>query len=144
MIEEAAVVTRVECGQVWIKALQSSACGGCMQQSTCGSATLAKWLPKREFAVDCDRQLKVGDQVTVAIDDSHLLLGSLLMYVAPLLTTLIGLGLVATLLPAADEWLPEIALLILLSTFWLIHRFQNILLLHFCFRPQIVGCVDSA
>ena len=141
MIEEPAVVTRIDNGQVWIKPSQSGACGSCMQQSSCGTASLSKWLPKREFAVDCDRILKVGDQVIVAIDDSHLLLGSLLLYVLPLLTTLVGVGLASTLLPYAvsDAWLPEIALSILLSTFWVIHYFQSFLLLHFCFRPQIVG-----
>lgn len=140
MIEETAVVTRIAAGQVWIKASQGGACGGCMQQSTCGTAALSKWLPKREFAVDCERNLKVGDQVTVAIDDSHLLLSSLVLYLLPLLTMLTGVGLANVLLPVsmADEYLPEIALSILLLTFWLIHRFQDLLLLHFCFSPQII------
>ncbi|MGR8931055.1 MAG: SoxR reducing system RseC family protein [Gammaproteobacteria bacterium] len=140
MIEEQAIVTRVEDGQVWIKALQTSACGSCTQQSSCTSATLSKWLPKREFAVDSDRTLKVGDQVTVGIDDSHLLLSSIVLYLLPLLTTLTGVGLATVFLPTnvADDWLPEISLGILLLTFWLIHHFQNPLLLHFCFRPQIV------
>ncbi|MGY6277874.1 SoxR reducing system RseC family protein [Methylomonas sp. MgM2] len=141
MIEETAVVTKIDNGQIWIRAVQNSACGSCMQQSTCGTASLAKWLPKREFAVDCDRTLKVGDQVKVGIDDSHLLLGSLLMYMLPLLTTLIGVGLASSFLPVAvsEAWMPEIALSILLFTFWLIHRFQGILLLNFCFRLQIIG-----
>jgi len=112
-----------------------------MQQSTCGTSALSKWLPKREFSVDCDRILKVGDQVIVAIDDSHLLLSSLLLYVLPLMTTLIGVGITSVFLPVTicDAWLPEIALSVLLLTFWMIHYFQNFLLLHFCFRPQIVG-----
>ncbi|QPK64773.1 SoxR reducing system RseC family protein [Methylomonas sp. LL1] len=141
MIEEPAVVTRIADGQVWIKSLQSGACGGCMQQASCATATLAKWLPKREFAIDCDLELRVGDQVRVAIDDSHVLLSSLVLYLLPLLTMLIGVGVANTMLSAAvsDNWLPEIALSVLLLTFWLIHRFQNLLLLVFCFRPQIIG-----
>ncbi len=140
MIEESAIVTRVTNGQVWIKALQNGACGGCTQQSGCTSATLSKWLPKREFAVDCERVLEVGDRVTVAIDDTHLLLSSLLLYLLPLLIMLTGVGLANVFLPAAvtAEWLPEIALTILLATFWLLHQFQNLLLLYICFRPQIV------
>ncbi|MDD2761461.1 MAG: SoxR reducing system RseC family protein [Methylomonas sp.] len=143
MIEEAAIVTRIDAGQVWIKALQGGACGGCIQQSTCGTAALSKWLPKREFAVDCDRSLNVGDRVTVAIDDSHLLLSSLVLYLLPILSMLGGVGLANVFLPetVADAWLPEISLAILLLTFWLIHRFQNLLLLHFCFMPQISGKV---
>ncbi|OAI16943.1 sigma E positive regulator RseC/MucC [Methylomonas lenta] len=141
MIEETAIVTRVMDGQVWIKSLQSGACGGCSQQSSCGTATLSKWLPKREFSVECDRSLKVGDQVKVAIDDSQLLLSSLLLYLLPLLITLTGVGLANTFLPVTltDAWLPEMALSLLLLTFWLINRLQSLLLLYFCFRPQILG-----
>jgi sigma-E factor negative regulatory protein RseC len=141
MIEETAVVTRIDNNQVWIKSLQSGACGACAQHSNCGTASLSKMLPKREFAVECDHACKVGDQVRVAIDDSHLLLSSLLLYLLPLLVTLTGVGLADTVLPAgiADDWMPEIALGILLSTFWLIHKLQGPLLLYFCFRAQIVG-----
>ena len=141
MIEEAAIVTRVEQGQTWIKSLQSGACGGCMQQTSCGTATLSKWLPKREFAVDCDSVLQVGDKVRVAIDDSHLLLSSLVLYLLPLLVMLLGIGAAQTLLPISiqDNWLPEIALLTLLLAFWLIHHFQNYLLIHLCFKPQIIA-----
>lgn len=141
MIEETAIVTRITDGQIWIKSLQGGACGGCMQQSSCGTATLSKWLPKREFAVECDRPLQVGDQVRVGIDDSHLLLSSLVLYLLPIVAVLFGVGLANSFLPPAfnDAWLPEMAFSLLLLTFWVIHRLQNVLLLYFCFRPQIVG-----
>lgn len=141
MIEEAAVVTRIADGQVWIKSLQSGACGGCMQQSSCGTATLSKILPKREFAVECDRAVQVGDHVRVGIDDSHVLLSSLVLYLLPILVMLLGVGLAEAFLPAAftEAWLPEMALSILLLTFWAIHHLQSLLLMYFCFRPQIVG-----
>ncbi|MEQ1530119.1 MAG: SoxR reducing system RseC family protein [Methylococcales bacterium] len=141
MIEENAVVTRIENGQAWIKSLQSGACGGCLQQATCATSTLAKLLPKREFAVDCDMRLQVGDEVRVAVDDSHLLFSSLLLYLLPLLVMLLGVGLADAFLPTtvADVWLPEIALAMLLLTFVLIHRFQRLLVLHFCVKAQIVS-----
>lgn len=141
MIEEGAVVTRIGQGQVWIKGLQSGACGGCAQLSSCGTAALAKWLPKREFAIECDQALNVGDQVSVAIDDSHLLLSSMVLYLLPLLIMFIGIGLAEIYLPesVAMAWLPEIALSFLLLAFWLIHRLQRPLLLYFCCRPEIVG-----
>ena len=141
MIEEGAIVTRLGQGQVWIKSLQGGACGGCMQQSSCGTATLSKWLPKREFAVECNQAFKVGDRVRVAIDDSHLLLSSLVLYLLPLLLMFGGIGLVQICLPESvtDAWLPEMAFSFLLAAFWLINRLQKPLLLYFCFRPQIVG-----
>lgn len=140
MIEERAIVTRAVNGQVLVKRLQDGACGGCMQQAACGTATLSKLLPKREFAVDCDLALQAGDQVVVAIDDAHLLSTSLLMYVLPLLAMLVAVGLASLALPAAeaDVWLPVIALSTLLLAFRLIHRFQAAFLLHYCFKPQIV------
>jgi sigma-E factor negative regulatory protein RseC len=146
MIEEQAIVTQVIHGQVWIKRLQGGACGGCMQQASCGTATLAKLLPKREFAVDCELSVQAGEQVVVAIDDAHLLSTSLLMYVLPLLAMLIAVGLANLALPVAvaDVWLPAIALAVLLLAFWLIHRFQAAFMLHYCFKPRIVRRVVSS
>jgi len=140
MIEEQALVTRVTGRQVWIKSLQTSGCGGCAQKGSCSTATLAKLLPKREFAVETDLSLTAGQQVVVAIDDSHLLATSLLLYGLPLLVMLLAVMLASLLLPSAmaDSYLPAIALAALLLTFWLINRFQAVFLLHFCFKPQIV------
>ncbi|PPD30594.1 MAG: sigma E positive regulator RseC/MucC [Methylomonas sp.] len=139
MIEEAAIVTRINNGQAWIKSLQSGACGGCMQQASCGTSTLAKLLPKREFAVEYNMALQVGDKVRIAIDDSHLLLSSLLLYLLPLLIMLSGVSMADAFLPSTvSVWLPEISLILLLLAFRLIHHFQNYLLIHLCFKPQIL------
>ncbi|ANE54530.1 MULTISPECIES: SoxR reducing system RseC family protein [Methylomonas] len=147
MIEEAAVVTRIGAdGRTWIKSLQTSACSGCMQQQSCGTATLAKVLPKREFAVDSDIALQAGDRVVVAIDDGHLLLTSLILYLLPLLIMLGGVGLAQACLPPPHntDYLPEIALTSLLAGFALINRCQNLLLLHLCFKPQILKKLPAA
>lgn len=139
MIEEQAIVTQVADGQVWIKSLQSGACGGCAQQTSCSTATLAKILPKREFAVECDLDLNVGDCVRVQIDDSHLILSSLLLYLLPLVVTLTFVGCANAFLPMLEAWLPEISLATLLLTFWLIHCFHTPLLVRFSLKPLIVG-----
>jgi sigma-E factor negative regulatory protein RseC len=143
MSEEIAVVTRSENGKVWIKSLQISACGGCVQQDACATATLAKWLPSREFPVDAGFDLKVGDKVRVCINDSSLLLGSVLLYLLPLLLMLAGAGIADRLLPqaTADDWLPEIALSVLLLAFALIHRLQTRLLHLFLLRTRVTGKV---
>lgn len=139
MIEEQAIVTHVEQGQVWIKSLQTGACGGCSQQAGCSTATLSKILPKREFAVDCDLDLNVGDSVRVQIDDSHLILSSMLLYLLPLIVTLTIVCLANTFLPMLESWLPEISMATLLLTFWLIHHFHAPLLVKFSLKPQITG-----
>ncbi|MDD4914087.1 MAG: SoxR reducing system RseC family protein [Methylococcales bacterium] len=146
MIEEQAVVTRIADGQVWIRSLHAGGCGGCMQKAACVTATMAKLLPKREFSVDCDMTLQAGDQVVVAIDDAHLLSTSLLLYMAPILAMLTAVGIASQSMPAAvaESWLPVIALVSLLTVFWLIHRFQALFLLHFCFKPQIIRRASPA
>lgn len=146
MIEEEAVVTQLDDNQAWIKRLHSGGCSGCLQQSTCGTSVLSKLLPKREFAVDNDIALKVGDTVTVAVDDSQLLLSSFLLYLLPLLVMILAVILSNNLLPTAsvDYWQPVIAISALLLTFYLIHRIQAVLLLYFCCKPQIVAKTDLA
>ncbi len=140
MLEEHAIVTRTAPGQVWIKRLQSGACGGCMQHAACAGTTVAKILPKREFAVECEMVLKADDEVVVAIDDAHLLSTSLLLYVLPLFLMLLTVGVANQFLPPvlANIYLPVVALTSLLLAFWLVHRFQAVFLLHVCFKPQIV------
>ena len=145
MIEEQAIVTRTAPGQVWLKRLHSGACGGCMQQSSCAGGTVAKILPKREFAVECELVLHAGDEVVVAIDDAQLLSTSLLLYVLPLLFMLLAVGVGNQFLPVAltDVYLPVVALVALLLAFWLVHQFQAVFLLHVCFKPQIVRRADE-
>lgn len=139
MIEETALVTRVENGRVWIKSQQGGACGSCMQQSSCGTATLAKWLPKREFALDCTLPLQSGDQVRVSIDDSGLLAGSVLIYLLPLLLMLLAVTVTAYVIPAGSAWLPELSISVLLLSFIGIHRLLACDSVSVRFRLSIVG-----
>jgi sigma-E factor negative regulatory protein RseC len=139
MIEQQAIVTQIAPGQVWIKS-QQSGCGQCVQLASCSTASLAKLLPKREFSVECELKLQVGDTVLVAVDDTHLLSTTLLLYMVPILVMLLVVGIANAFLPIAlaDAWLPVIALCSLLAVFFLLHRFQALLLLFFCFKPQII------
>ena len=128
MIEQQAIVTRSAAGQIWVKSQHNSACGGCAQLASCGTASLSKLLPQREMVVHCELNLQAGDQVRVVIDDAPLLLGSLLLYLVPILLTLLVVILCEIFVPVTQERLPEIALSSVLTTLWLIHRRQNWLL----------------
>ncbi len=139
MIEEMAVVMRTDSGRVWIKPVMSGSCGGCQSQASCSTATLAKWLPKREFAIDCHLTLQPGDRVIVAIADEGLLLTSLLVYGMPLLFMLFAVLGFKQLLPSASYWLPEIAIAALLLSFKLIHRYQWQWLRKSQYKPHIVS-----
>lgn len=143
MVEEIAVVTRVDTGRIWIKGRGSGACGACVKQAGCGTAALGKLLPKREFVIESSLPVKAGDEVRVAIDDSHLVFSSVLLYLLPLLIMLSGIGLATWLLPGelAERWLPEIALITLLAAFWGIHKIQALVLRFWPFSPSIIGKV---
>jgi sigma-E factor negative regulatory protein RseC len=130
MIEEIAIVTRAEGGRVWLKSRQGSACGGCVQKTSCTTAALAELAPGRELEVESPPGLQVGDPVRVAIGDAQLLSASVLLYLFPLLVMMAAMALAKALLPAAaaEAWMPEIALAGLLSAFGGIHRLQKRLL----------------
>ena len=139
MIEQTAIVTKTTTGKAWVKSMQIGGCSGCQQQSSCGSGSLAKLLPKREFCLETDLEVKVGEQVIVEIDDSHLLSASILLYLTPVFLMVLGVSFISTFLPAAtaDSVLPVVAIMILALVFWLINRYQAFYLLRFCFKPQI-------
>jgi sigma-E factor negative regulatory protein RseC len=141
MIEQTAVVSRVENGQVWLSSRQLNACSGCAQQTGCTSATLAKGLPKREFQIDSPIALKAGDQVLITVDDAPLMFSTFLLYGLPLLTMLIGSISASILLPAsiADKWLPLGAFMLLLLVFRCIYPFQAAILRLCQVKPQLVA-----
>jgi len=142
VIEAKAIVTRLGDGKIWLASKQSGACGGCGQQSGCVSATLAKAFPAREFEIDCDTALNIGDQVLVAIPEQNLLAGSFVMYMLPLLTMLVGVFIVTRLLPInIDDWLPVIAVVFLLAGFRLINHVQPAILYFVNVKPRLLGKV---
>lgn len=138
MIEQEALVTRYVNDRATIQVQSAGKCGGCRQQAHCGTATLAKGLPPREFELDCSILVTPGDQVRVIIDDSGLLLASLLAYLLPIA---VMLGLVVTsriLWPELVDYLPLLALAGLGVGCWFSSLWQNKHRLQPRFRPRIV------
>jgi len=86
-------------------------------------------------------QLKIGDQVTVAIDENLLLRASLLLYLLPLIALFAGAAIADWLLPvdtnAADLWLAGSAVLSFLVSLWLINKAQSLLIMGYA-RPVVV------
>jgi len=141
MIEELAVVVKIENHQVWVESGQNSACGGCQQKSSCSSNALDSVLKKKSVPVDSDIQLTTGDQVMVAIDEDLLLRASLLLYLLPLIALFTGAGIADWLLDNslyADLWIAGSALLSFLFSLWLINKAQSLLILNYYARPVVV------
>ncbi len=142
MIEELAVVVKIENHQVWVVSGQNSACGGCQQKASCTTNALGSVLKKKSVPVDCDIQLKTGDEVMVAIDENLLLRASLLLYLVPLIALFTGAGIADWLLPDSalylDLWIAGSAFLSFLLSLWLINQAQSLLILNYYARPVVV------
>ncbi|MDD4907097.1 MAG: SoxR reducing system RseC family protein [Methylobacter tundripaludum] len=142
MIEELAVVVKIENHQVWVEGGQNSACGGCLQKASCTTNAIGSVLKKKSVPVDSDIQLKTGDQVMVAIDENLLLRASLLLYLVPLIALFTGAGMADWLLAAdahyADLWTAGSAVLSFIVSLWLINKAQSLLILNYYARPVVV------
>lgn len=142
MIEELAVVVKIENQQVWVTSSSNSACGGCQQKASCTTNALGSVLKKKLVPVDCDIQIKTGDEVIIAIDESLLLRASLLLYLVPLIALFLGAGVANWVLvvgtPNLDLWIACSALLSFLLSLWLINRAQSLLILNYYARPVVL------
>ena len=142
MIEESPIVVKIDNHQVWVEGGQNSACGGCQQKASCTTNALGSVLKKKSVPVDSDIQLKTGDEVMVAIDESLLLRASLLLYLVPLIALFTGAGfsdwLLADDVLYADLWIAVSALVSLLFSLWFINKAQSLLIFSYYARPVVV------
>jgi sigma-E factor negative regulatory protein RseC len=142
MIEESAVVVKIENHQIWVESGQNSACGGCQQKASCTTQAISSVLKKKSVPVDSDIALKVGDAVMVAIDENLLLRASLILYLLPLIALFTGAGMVDWLLADSvrykDLWVAGSAVLSFLLSLYLINQAQYLLLLSHYARPVVV------
>ncbi|NOS73045.1 MAG: SoxR reducing system RseC family protein [Methyloglobulus sp.] len=142
MIEELAVVVKIENYQVWVVGGQNSACGGCLQKASCTTNALGSVLKKKSVRVDTDIELKTGDQVMVAIDEAVLLQASLVLYLLPLIALFTSAGvadwLLADNIKYADLWIAASAFSGFLLCLWLINKAQNLMILGYYARPIVV------
>ena len=142
MIEELAVVVKIENHQVWVESGQAGTCGGCLQKASCTTNALGSVLKKKSVPVDSDIQLKTGDRVIVAIDENLLLRASLLLYLVPLIALFTGAGIADWLLVDntgyADLWIAGSAVLSFLLSLWLINKAQSLLILNYYARPVVL------
>ena len=94
MIEQTLTVVSVKGTTANLEAEQKQACAGC--NGRCGSQVFAKLFgtAKKTFPYTFDTELQVGQKVTLALDDSHLVKHAMAVYMLPLLFSL-GFALIA-------------------------------------------------
>ncbi|MGR9044271.1 MAG: SoxR reducing system RseC family protein [Gammaproteobacteria bacterium] len=134
MLEDRALVMRVDGHRVHLKSLQSNACGHCLERQSCGTTLYAKALPKRELILVSELDLTAGDRVVVGIEDRHLLLASLLVYLLPLLLMLLCVG----LFEGSDQANALLAFGSLSAGFFVINHQQKRFTRRFIVPPRII------
>jgi sigma-E factor negative regulatory protein RseC len=142
MLEESAIVVKIEHGQTWVVGTQNNACAGCAQQAGCSSTALTSVLKKKPIPVDSDFVLQTGDTVVVAIDEADLLRAAFTLYITPLIALFIGAGvadsLVSDTTPYADLWIAGSALTGLALALFILQKIQTYALLNYYARPIVI------
>lgn len=112
MIEEQARVVAVQGERVWVEAIKQSACGSCSARGGCGTSVLGKVLGVKSVRVEVDpdqiRNLRLDEQVWIAIEEGELVQGTLWLYGLPLLF-LLGGALLGTLVAPQFSIHPDLA-----------------------------------
>jgi len=142
MLEESAIVVKIDNGQTWVVGTQSNACAACSQQAGCSSNALANVLKKKPIPVDSELALTIGDTVTVAIDERDLLRAAFLMYLLPLCALFIGAGIADSLVsdstPYGDVWVAGGALTGFALALFIMRTIQKYAFLNYYARPVVV------
>jgi len=124
MIEEQAVVVKKEGRYVWVNTQRQSSCGHCAVKNGCGIQVLGKVLGNKTAFVRCLNDignsidpidLKTGDRVLIAIQESALLSGSFLMYLLPLIIMIVCSGAAVSI--AHVYWPEGVDLLAVIAAF---------------------------
>lgn len=92
MLEEQAIVVEVSAEEVWVETCRQTACQSCSAKSSCGHSLLSKISSGKtqRLQVKTDKELQVGDQVVLGLDEGAFIRGSALVYLLPLLALIIG------------------------------------------------------
>lgn len=86
LAQEAAIVSYIKGEFAYLKTQASSTCGNCSSKSSCSSFSLFNFTPKANLKVTNTLGLKEGDQVIVGLAPEKLIVGTVLMYILPLLS----------------------------------------------------------
>lgn len=104
LVEGTARVVAIEGKRAWLIPEQTSSCGHCPSSGGCASksiGSLESRLEMRRFAIDNASGLVVGERVVVGIAQDALVKASLMVYVLPLVITMIA-GIAAQSLYGSD------------------------------------------
>ncbi|MDX1457247.1 MAG: SoxR reducing system RseC family protein [Marinobacter sp.] len=138
MITETGKVIAEDGQRVWVQTIRQSACQSCSARQGCGQRVLASASGGKANQVLVDNTLgaRVGDEVTVAIDESALLGASILVYALPLALFVLGALLGHQLAPGSDGAAILVSLIGLAAGFGLARGLQH--RRHDGYAPQLL------
>ena len=92
MITEPGKVVALKGDRVWVQTIRASACQSCSARSGCGQKVLAAASGGRanQILVSNSINARVGDEVTIGIDEQALLGASILVYAVPLILMVVA------------------------------------------------------
>ena len=83
LAEETAIVRFIDGKYAYLKAESASACSSCSAKSACGANTIST--SKYNLRIKNTNDLKEGDVVVLTLESNKLLLGTIIMYILPLI-----------------------------------------------------------
>lgn len=96
MIEQSAKVVAIDKDKdkVWLTTDRQTTCGSCRLKQGCGTGLLEKHVGHKfsTISVKTDQHVALDQKVTVAISETRLLQGAVLMYLLPLLMLMLFAG----------------------------------------------------
>lgn len=104
LIEQFAKVVAIDNDKVWLTTNRESSCSGCRLKQGCGTGLLENHVGNKfsNITVQTQQQVKLEQQVTVAIYETRLLQGALFVYMVPLLMLLL-FAMITRYLTASNE-----------------------------------------
>jgi sigma-E factor negative regulatory protein RseC len=90
-------VVSTDNGKILIEADTQSSCGGCKSRSVCGVSGLGKYFSntRKAIEVQCDNDVRAGDELQLSMDEGDLLKAGLLAYLLPSVLALVGAAVAA-------------------------------------------------
>ncbi|MDG2501640.1 MAG: SoxR reducing system RseC family protein [Porticoccaceae bacterium] len=95
MILETGTVVAVEADSLWVETIQRSTCEACAAEKGCGQRVLSKLTGKTNrirvlFDSQSSKKVSPGQSVTIGIPEDVIVSGSILVYLLPVVSAVIG------------------------------------------------------
>ena len=106
MLEEVALVKKVEGDDVWLETSVKTTCSSCHVQQGCGTSVIAKAFSAKTELLKLRTPIALvpGQQVKIGIPEEFILKASFMMYGIPLLVLILSAAVMTHFAPNLPEW----------------------------------------